>query len=110
MSITVKRTLDLYTTYGDTGITISQGNREVEFKYTIASIENFDGSTCTGIYRVEVEGQLTAELYRLTFAYSGDGSPLTQAEQELETYFATQSILQAAAVKASEAAENVEPA
>ncbi|AXF51445.1 hypothetical protein PQA73_gp17 [Erwinia phage Pavtok] len=86
MSITIKRDINLSTTYGDTGITLEQESRSVEFTYQVSGIENFDGATCTAVFKTTIDGKPTSEQFRLTFAYTGTGSPMELAEPALQAF------------------------
>ncbi|WP_052130644.1 hypothetical protein [Erwinia typographi] len=88
MSISRKEKIE-QTIYND-GVAVSNDTLDIDVSYTIRSVDNFNGTTATGVFVREVNGVAYSEPFRFIFKYSGAGNPLEQAEPALQKYFETQ--------------------
>ncbi len=88
MSVSRKEKIE-QTIYHD-GVAVSNNTLDTDVSYTIRSVDNFNGTTATGIFVREVNGIAYSEPFRFIFKYSGSGNPLEQAEPALQKYFEAQ--------------------
>ena len=90
MSVKVKQKISSSVSYGDTGITVDQGSTDVDVAYTIEKIDGFNGRIATGVFTMDIGGQISNERFRFMFPTSGDSVSLQDAEQALDKFFKEQ--------------------
>lgn len=87
MSIRVQQQVQTTTNYENFGVSVEGLMATTDETYTIERIDNFDDNLATGVFKVQIGETYSTERFHFMFKYSGQGSPLDQAESALQAWF-----------------------
>jgi len=89
MSFTIRKMLTPKVTYEEVNITLDGEPKEVDITYKVNRISAFDGNMVTAEFIVSMNGIPSQQTMQRMFAYSGEGNPLDQAEDQLKAWVVT---------------------